>query len=390
MFFSITHQPKNNFSKSYRLGCFDIHTDEGWHTSSVDDLQVLYKGYADKDTLETLLPVIVQQQEPHLCGNFCAIVFDPKTNTLQIKTDRYRSFPIYITDNEEITNLELQTRTAWSDSLITINQHLSASEEKFNLVGDINLDPITLDQAIDQIDAILSDRVQSFIKHNTQPVKAFLSGGVDSLLVYSYLQRFTDNYEMVKCQHVDYDRFWLMNSGTIQQRFWGYSQIHHWTDPCILTSGAPGDEYMLRSPTTSDMLLKFNKIYVVDLLTLPEWQGCLHQAYFRKNQNYKIFKEQRIDPGWDREMLLWNMCNIIANDWQHWHLGNTLTWTPLRDLEIFKILLRLPLDVQLTQIMNSDISRELIERNSPGLTRLISDQKNVGNALSNLTDFLLK
>jgi hypothetical protein len=222
------------------------------------------------------------------------------------------------------------------------------------------------------------------------PIKAFLSGGVDSLLVYSYLQRFTDNYEMVKCQHIDYDRFWLMNSGTLKERFWGYTQIHHWVDPCIVTSGAPGDEYMLRSPTTTDMLLKFNNVRVIDLLNLTEWKGCLHDKYFRRPKNYNIFKEQTIDPGWDREMLLWNMCNIIANDWQHWHLGNTLTWTPLRDLEIFKILLRLPVDVQLTQIMNSDISRALIERNSPGLTRLISDQKNAGNALSNLTDFLLK
>jgi hypothetical protein len=40
--------------------------------------------------------------------------------------------------------------------------------------------------------------------------------------------------------------------------------------------------------------------------------------------------------------------------------------------------------------MNSDISKALIEQNSPGLSRLISDQKNAGNALSNLTDFLLQ
>ena len=390
MFFSITNETKNNFSKKYSVGCFSIYTDEGWHETSIDNHLVLYKGYADTGTMEAVLLTVVHQQEPHLKGSFCALVFDPAKNTMQIKTDRYRSFPIYITDNQEITNLSPQAWTAWSDSLITIDQNLRATEEKFNLVGDINLEPITLEDALDQIDSILSDRVQSFLQHNTLPVKAFLSGGVDSLLVYSYLQKYTDNYEMVKCQHVDFDRFWLLNSGTLKERFWGYGQIHHWIEPCILTSGAPGDEYMLRSPTTSDMLLKFNKTYVVDLLTLPEWQDCLHQKYFRKPANYRIFKEQIIDSGWDREMLLWNMCNIIANDWQHWHLGNTLTWTPLRDLEIFKILIRLPLDVQLTQIMNSDISRALIERNGDGLSQLISDQKNAGNALSNLTDFLLK
>jgi hypothetical protein len=389
MFFSITHKAKDNFSKSYQLGSFDIYTDEGWHTASVNDQQVLYKGYADIGTMETMLPTIVHQQEPELRGNFCAIVFDPATNTLQIKTDRYRSFPIYITDNKEITNLLPQAWTAWSDSLITIDQHLRVTEEKFNLVGTINLDSITLDEAVDQIDSILAQRVQGFLQHNTLPIKAFLSGGVDSLLVYSYLQRFTDRYEMVKCQHVDYDRFWLMNSGTIKNHFWGYSQIHHWTEPCILTSGAPGDEYMLRSPTTSDLLLKFNNIRMVDLLNLPTWQGCLHQEYFCMPKNYKIFEKQQLNPDWDREMMWWNLCNIIANDWQHWHLGNTLTWTPLRDLEIFKILLRLPLDIQLTQIMNSDISKVLIDRNSPGLSQLISDQKNAGNALRNLTDFLL-
>jgi len=389
MFFSITREVKDNFNNNYRLGSFNIYTDAGWHQGSVGDHLVLYKGYADVGTMETLLPTIVQQQEPELRGNFCAIVFDPATNTVQIKTDRYRSFPIYVTDNEEITNLLSQAWTVWADSVITIDQNLRVTQQHFNLIGNINLNPITLDDALDQIDSILSERVQGFLQHNTLPIKAFLSGGVDSLLVYSYLQRFTDNYELVKYQHIDYDRFWLMNSGTLKERFWGYGQIHHWTEPCILTSGTPGDEFMLRSPTTSDMLLKFNKMYIVDMLTLPEWQGCLHEKYFRKPQNYRIFKEQTIDPGWDQEMLLWNMCNIIANDWQHWHLGNTLTFTPLRDLEIFKILLRLPLDIQLTQIMNSDISKALIERNGPGLTRLISNQKNVGNPLSNLVDFLL-
>jgi hypothetical protein len=181
-----------------------------------------------------------------------------------------------------------------------------------------------------------------------------------------------------------------MNSGTLKERFWGYGQIHHWIEPCILTSGAPGDEYMLRSPTTADLLLKFNNIRMVDLLNLPKWQGCLHQEYFRMPKNYSIFEQQQLTPGWNKEIMMWNLCNIIVNDWQHWHLGNTLTWTPLRDLEIFKILLRLPTNIQLTQIMNSGISQTLIERNSPGLTRLISDQKNSGNAMKNLTDFLLK
>jgi hypothetical protein len=81
---------------------------------------------------------------------------------------------------------------------------------------------------------------------------------------------------------------------------------------------------------------------------------------------------------------------MVINDWQHWHLGNTLTWTPLRDLEIFKALLRLPADSAVGQIMNSNISLQLIERNRPGLSALISDQKNTGNVMNNLCRFLLQ
>ena len=88
-------------------------------------------------------------------------------------------------------------------------------------------------------------------------------------------------------------------------------------------------------------------------------------------------------------MLQRNLCNNSVNDWQHWHIGQTLTWTPLRDLEIYKIFLRLRPEDAIPQIMDSAISIELMERNYPGLSNIISDQKNTGNYLKNLADFLL-
>ena len=60
----------------------------------------------------------------------------------------------------------------------------------------------------------------------------------------------------------------------------------------------------------------------------------------------------------------------------------------MRDLEIFKILLRLSINDALGQIMNSAVSCKLIEQNKPGLIGLISDQKNSGNYMKNLADFL--
>ena len=46
-------------------------------------------------------------------------------------------------------------------------------------------------------------------------------------------------------------------------------------------------------------------------------------------------------------------------------------------------------EAAIPQIMDSAISIELMERNYPGLSRIISDQKNTGNYLKNLADFLL-
>lgn len=388
MFFNVAQQPQSNFSHFYNLGPFCVSTDAGWNTIDLGQYQVVYKGYVDTDSIESCLEQIIRDTEPKLLGNFCVLVYNSETHSLKIKSDRYRSYPIW-SDSDGVTNLTKKINTAWTDSLIEIKSDGSVIESKFDLIGDIDTTPVDLDHAVEYIDQLLITKTQNFLKHNTLPVKAFLSGGVDSLLVYSYLQRFTDNFELVQGQHFEYDQFWLRNSGTISSNFWGYNQLHHWHESCVLTSGAPGDEFMLRSPTTTDLFLKFHGYSIVELLE-SNWQDCLHYQYFHQPKNYKIFQTQTVDPAWDRKSLLWNLCNIVSNDWQHWHLGNTLTWTPLRDLEIFKILIRLTVSNALGQIMHSKISKRLIEKNKPGLSRLISDQKNSGNMLSNLCDLLIK
>jgi hypothetical protein len=386
MFFSIAQQHQTNFSNFYQLGTFFVSTDAGWKETQIENHHILYKGYADDDAVELLLGTILNQEEPWLLGNFCAIDYNSQTGTIKIKTDRYRSFPIFVQPGKEVTNLTPFEHTAWTDSLIEVDADLKITETKFDVIGNIDTSYTSVAEVVEKIDKILQVKTQKFVKANSLPVKAHLSGGVDSLLVYSYLQSYTDNYKMIKCAHIDYDEFWLKNSGTLKKNFWGYNQIHHWNDPCILTSGAPGDEFMLRSPTTTNLFLRLQGFNMLDLL--KQWPDCLHATYFNQDKHIKIFSNEEL-PQWDRKEMLWNLCNILVNDWQHWHLGNTLTWTPLRDLEIIKLLLRLPATEALGQIMNSDISRSLIEKNKTGLTSVISDQKNSGNSMKNLVDFLL-
>jgi hypothetical protein len=210
-----------------------------------------------------------------------------------------------------------------------------------------------------------------------------LSGGVDSLLVYSYFRRLNAPVELIKCQHIDYDRFWLMNFATVQKNYWAYRQLHHWTDACVLTSGAPGDEFMLRSPTTIQRYARANDINILEVL---ESTDCLHSEYFRRYLDVFASTE---DPITDHGQLVHSICNTIVNDWQHWHLGRTLTYTPLRDLAITKTMLRLDKQAVSRQMFDSEFSVALINRTEPDLSRLISAKKNTGNYMSNLVDFLL-
>lgn len=385
MFFSIGHQVQNNFSKHYQLGSFIVSTDAGWQLHESSNYIAVYKGYVDSDYLIELIDDVAKQTEPKLFGNFCVIVYTYQDQQLRIQTDRWRSFPIYIKDNE-VTNLVPGARTAWTDSLISINNDFEITETKFDVIGQIDPSPLTVQQVTDFVHHRLTEKTKRFVQFNTLPVRAFLSGGVDTLLVYSYLQRATQDIDLVRCNIVEYDQFWLMNSGDINQ-YWAYSQLHHWRDACVLTSGAPGDEFMLRSPVTADLFLKHRGVSITELLHEQTW---LHSDYFGRPKHANLFQTQTVNSEWSDAQLHWHLCNVVINDWQHWHLGNTLTWTPLRDLEIFKALLRLPTESAIGQVMNSDLSLSLIERNRPGLTALISDQKNTGNMMSNLCDFLLQ
>lgn len=381
MFFSISHSSNLDFSHQWQCHGVTVNTDAGWQQAMVGDQYVVYKGYAESGTLTELLPSILAQQHPELLGNFCVIAVGH--DQIQIKTDRYRSFPIWFEQRTEITNLVPLSSTAWTNNLVSATLDLVVTLQNFNVIGTLELAPLTEDQVLDQIDKILLDRTRNFIKYNTLPIRSFLTGGVDSLLVYSYLKQAGAEAEVIDYLHIDYDHFWKCNSHHLK-KFWAYSQIHHWLEPTVLASGAPGDEFMLRSPVTANMYLASRGTSIPELLkTHP---NCLHYEYFQLPKHQKIFESTPVTTN--IRWLAYEICNTLVNDWQHWHIGNTLTWTLLRDLEVLKLMLRLPTESAVAQIMDSAISKKLIEKNLPGATEWISDQKNTGASRKNLTRLL--
>lgn len=346
--------------------------------------RLIVKGYAESGALEDLAPTVTDAQE---MGNFCVWEFDPGDGLTRMKTSRYRSFTCWAS-RTAFGNLYRTDRTIWADSSVAIDQDLGLLEKKFDAVGPIDVREISRDQLIDQVHDLITTRVVRSLRHNARPVRVFLSGGIDSMLVFSYVKAATDRFHVTFMNHVEWDDFWCQNQDHIKKNFWGYSQIHHWCQPTLLTSGTPGDEFMLRSPVTANLWLQGHGTSIPEQLASPTWGDCLHADYFKQTKHQRLFDQQRETPAdfyQDRERFIWKICNMLANDHQHWHLGHTLTFTPLRDLEIAKLFLRLDLGSGLAQIMSSDISRALIERNDPDLLHYLSDTKNSGETLSNLT-----
>jgi hypothetical protein len=76
---------------------------------------------------------------------------------------------------------------------------------------------------------------------------------------------------------------------------------------------------------------------------------------------------------------------MILNDYQHWHLGHTLFYTPLRDISVFDTIASMNKQDLVEQIFHSTVQKELIKRNAPHLLASLSTSKNTGNFMENLT-----
>lgn len=382
MFFSIGPITQDNFPVHYQHQNLSIDLDTGWsETHDHYGNKIFYKGYIDNGSIEHNIESIASQEEPRYTGNFCLIkCFD---KGVSLKADRLRSFPIWYDTNKGITNLVPYDHTCWTDSYVTLLDDGTKVESKFYLLDSIKSDLLQFDQVVNQVDKILKNKIAQFASNLNKPIKVFLTGGIDTTTLFSYIRALNIPYELVNCLHTDLDYFYLKNHASLTN-FWGYTQFHYWRQPTVLLSGTPGDEFTARSPTTANMLLRY---YNTDIPSvMADMPTSLHHEYFQKY--VELFHSQKTLTYNNLDQVIKQCLNLILNDWQHWHLGNTISYTPLRDIEIFNTIARLELPDLIEQIMNSSVQVNLIEKNCPELLDLLSTQKNSKNYWENLTKIL--
>lgn len=387
MFFSVSKTPQLNFSANWNYHGWCIDTDQGWHVVKHNDRALIYKGYIDDGDLHSEITAIADEATGLRSGNFCLLIVD--RDSVRVQHSQIRSFPLWYGDKKGITNLQPLDYQIWSDSEFTLLANFNYQETKLDILGDTLVHSRSRDAVVDAIDQILVDRFTTFTQHNQLPIKIFISGGIDTVLMYSYLLRLNIPHELILGEHMEFDQFWVRNHQTIGERYWSYTHLHHWRRPTVLISGCPGDEFSLRNPLMSNLLALHHGCTITELLDWNQNINYLHRDYFNNSETKIAIENHRSDSAMqviykDRQSLQRHLLDRAANDYQHWHLGNTLTFTPMRDLEILRLCLSLCWADQVDQMLDAGVSRELIQRNDPKLSGLLSPEKNTNNYLKTL------
>jgi hypothetical protein len=389
LFFSITQKFNDTrFPIQHSVNDFFISLDYGWHSKEVCGSVVFYKGYSDDILLEHALEEFVDNSIPKYTGNFCVIVVN--STQITVTHDVNRSFPLfYYKHQHTLTNLvleELSAEKILSDCYIEFNKS-KIQKHFFDCVGSLYNIKKSKQQCIDDIINKLNKKVLFLTNHKN--VKIFLSGGVNTTLCYSLLKNtLEDNQiELVNYEHFEYDKFTLQNKKILENNYWAYKQINYWSTEQILASGACGDEFLMRGPDTAGLWAAWHNINILN--ELQRIKHSYHKNYFLKEKNAKIFLKH-----WDNRRTLQKkyktvedlnrqILNMNVNDHQHWHLGNTCTWTPFKDIELTKMILSMDTNDILDQIIYADVDHQIIKHLSRDLIDFVSKDKNI-NSMTHL------
>lgn len=351
MFFQLSKKPAENFPCHSRIGNLWLSHDHGWHY----DKDVWCKGYIE---------------------NHCKFVAN--NQSIQLKHDHWRSFPLWYDDTEHVvTNLSPCGRQIWADENIEIfDNGIESSRRDLHVFWPDNPTNVTVDSIADSIVRRFENDLQQF---RPLPKSVFVSGGLDTL-VCAALSRPFDDIALIDFPHWERDFFIDNNLQRIQSQFWAYKQLHHWCDPHVLITGGCGDEYLMRGPSTVAAWAAWHDF---DMIAYAETHAhCYMSRYYLLDKNRQIFQQI-----WQKRQYLKHqlpsysdlvryLLNILVNDHQHWHLGNTLTFTPMRNVELAWQILHLPYDVIVQQMTEGIINRFLIRHRWPELEQLLSASKN--------------
>lgn len=347
------------------LGWQEIHTPYGF---------AYIKGYCfQRGINHVLAEELFENPTPCYQGNFVAVLAY-NDGRIVITNDTTRSTPVYKDDNACcVGNMNMQSKcNIWSDAYVEI--HKTIVEHRWNAVPTVSVTK-TFEQVVDEIHNMLCARFH-WLALNCDNIKVFYSGGIDTLACISYLQALHVPHELVCAEHFDYDQFTVDNQSEIQS-YWGYNQIHHYRDHTVFVTGACGDEYFMRGPATANIMLMHLGKTMHEVLEPNHY----HYQYFQGLEKSALYQKQSQDSEIlqaikNKQTTKDYILRMCINDHQHWHLGNTITFTPFKDIQLLSLTLELDDENIIHAIVDATIQRALIQKNKPELLQFLSTNKN--------------
>jgi len=402
MFFSISKTNNNDerFAIQHSVFDFKIHLDSGWEEINKNETTIFFKGYCDTEKLEEVVKEFINDKTPKYTGNFCIILADK--HKVVITHDINRSFPLKYYANNLLTNLPYSENIGiedhiWSDSFVEY-KNSGINKTFLKNLYDIDVSKnISLEECSDSIKNILITKIDGLNQFvdTSGTINVFLSGGIDTSMVYSLLKKYYNKdkeINIITKEFFDFTKFTVMNMDTLLKHpnLWGYKSFHHWKEKTLYATGGMGDEIFMRGPTTTALWCAWNDINLIE--EFEKLKYSYHKKYFLRDKNTKIInyywnnrKElQKEYPKYSD--LCRQICNMTSNDHQHWHLENTISWTPLKDTEILKTILKLPKEIILQQIIHGIVDIKIISELCPGLEKYICTHKN-DNQYNNLVNY---
>jgi hypothetical protein len=163
-----------------------------------------------------------------------------------------------------------------------------------------------------------------------------------------------------------------------------YKQVHLWNDPTVLITGMCGDEYFMRGPHTSAQCLKYHGYNLLESLKESDY---MYYFFNRKNCTAGILNGiDAVKPDQSIEDVYTDIFNRNKNDHQHWHIDNTITFTPFKDTSIMEIILRGRAELLLDNARDAAIEKMLIEKRDPKKLKFLEKRKNTTGCYSKYWD----
>jgi len=278
--------------------------------------------------------------------------------------DDDRSFPLWH-DTTSVTNLSPLEQPVYADTKLLVGSDMSISKERFAPYSK-EFDKWDDNRVIDTIDSILLSTFENFLTNNDKPIRLYITGGIDTITLWAYLDKFTKNYEICDYNYVKHTLFYKNNKHALK-KFWAYNQIHLWDEDCVLVTGGNGDENLLRGPYTLALMLKHYGLTLEDILQPDDY----HYLYHLKKEI--VIEDDCLESTNVKNSIL----NINVNDHQHWHLDKTLFFTPYKNIKLCEVMLHCSKDLLVLQGRSGFVNRELIARHDSSKLKYITKYKNL-------------